>query len=81
MANKKELFKRMWVDINKRLPPNTEDEILIGFASGESRVAKGSLVCLQKRQMQDENFKAKTAQDKMMKLTGYFAIKWMKIHH
>ena len=81
MATKKQLFQRMWKDIKVHLPPDSDEEILLGFAGGESRVAKASLVVMQQRQMRDPDFGKKTQTDPAMKLTGYMAIKWMTIYN
>lgn len=62
-------------------PHDSDEEILLGFVGGESRVAKSSLVFMQKAQMEDPDFEDKIQADPTMKFTGYMAVKWMRIYN
>jgi len=80
--NKKQLFKKMWIDFDKRLPPETDDEILIYIDMiGCVQVTLSHVARRQHIQMQDKIFKKRLNRDKdQFKHTGYFADMWMKIY-
>jgi len=80
--NKKEAFQTMWIDFKTRLPPDTEEEILIYIDMiGCVEVTTAKICRLQQQQMQNsQTKKARQKEYKLLKKTGYFADKWMKVH-
>lgn len=81
--NKKKAFKSMWIDFNDRLPPDTDEEILIHIDMiGCNEVTQANIARNQHIQMQKWSFKKKIMDDQnILKKTGYFADKWMKIYN
>ena len=68
----------MWVDISKRLPPDEAIPILVQVGSGRFFVTNGALLNVQQRQLRAETVSKEDIP--YLKHTGYFAVKWMRIH-
>ena len=78
ISKKKDLFQALLIDIKKRKPPDKEVQILIVNEEGRYSVTNGRILNAQLRQKESGKVDLK----KMGNLyhTGYFAVKWMKLH-
>lgn len=69
MKNKKELFKTMWIDRNKRLPPNEDVPILVELKTGCLKVTTGKIVHKQ------------INQGEVLFDEGFSTVQWMRIYY
>lgn len=79
--SKKEVFESMWIDIEKRLPPETEKFNILGWNKKLNRatVTCGAILVTQRRQLRSGVLSHETI-DPNLKHTGYFITKWMFVH-
>ena len=72
----------MWVDYDKRKPPDNDTYILCwNYKLKRAILTTGLLLNAQQRQLQTKSIVMKHLEDdKFMHRSGYFVNKWMHIH-
>lgn len=74
--SKGQLFKGFWISMKDRLPPETDEKILIWIPDSDILAVSIARIA----RVQQLQVKAGIDLDARMNITGYFATHWMKLY-
>ena len=82
MARKDKLFRAFWISIDDRLPPDTDDPILIWLPEVlHCSASIARVLRTQQEQIREKLITNSALSHSHMKTTGYFATHWMYIFY
>lgn len=81
MPNKKQVFKSFWVSMENRLPPETDDPVLLWNPEINGCVLSTCIIVqAQQTQIIEKTISKKSLDQPLIKQTGYYATHWMRIY-